>query len=282
MMLPLQRERIEERKTEISSVSSQSDLSLEELTQKQRIKNMKKIKKSSAFKRRRKAKKHEIGQTMKNYREILNNAQNIDTIGEVENESDTDREEDISVTINYYVGKENRKRLDEWLRPKDETYPISTDIIDVGVKKADDYNKWVSAIKALPNSSKRNIPINEYQKLVKKYTLLIKRILKNREEDKKCIQALLENNKHVKNFENEKKITFEFFEFEEDNTIFHVDLLFHLNDHLIFWNAKFDDLPIKYAITSIKFEIYGIWFDQSLKMEIARHAEEIRSKLLEK
>jgi hypothetical protein len=97
------------------------------------------------------------------------------------------------------------------------------------------------------------------------------RILKSGEEDKEYIQDLLENNKHVKNFIKEKKITFEFFEFQKQQNDCLVDFIFHLNDHLKFKNAKFDELPIKYTIAATNLEIYGIWFDQSLKIEIDRH-----------
>jgi hypothetical protein len=271
-----QRERIEERKTEISSVLSQSDLSLQDLPEEKRIMYMKKIKTSSVSRKRKGVKKREIGETIKEYNETLNNTQNIDTISEVDSESD--REEDICITLNYFVDQEIRSiRLNEQSLPEGSYEPVSTDRIAVGTKRADDYTKWVSAIKALPNSPIRNIPINEYQKLVKKYTLLMTRILQSEEEDKEYIEDLLDNNKHVKNFIKEKKITFEFFEFKQQNDHL-AEFIFHLNDHLKFKNAKFDELPIKYAITATNLEIYGIWFNQSLKTEIERHYFQIWGK----
>jgi hypothetical protein len=116
---------------------------------------MRKLKKLSAFKKRKEEKKPEISSIYKDYKENLEGSRSIDIIEEVESESGTDREENIYVIINYCVDKENKLTLDGFLQPKDETYPISTERIDVGVKRADDYTKCVSAIKALPNSSKR-------------------------------------------------------------------------------------------------------------------------------
>jgi hypothetical protein len=109
---------------------------------------------------------------------------------------------------------------------------------------------------------------------VKKYTLLITRILKSEEEDKEYIQDLLDNNKHVKSFIKEKKITFEFFEFKQQDDHL-AEFIFQLNDNLEFKNARFDELPIKYVITSTNLEIYGIWIDESLRIEIAKHWNKI-------
>jgi hypothetical protein len=135
-----QRERIEERKTEISSVLSQSDLSLQDLPEEQRIMYMKRIKKSSFIRKRKGAKRRELGETIKDYRETLNNTQNIDTISEVDSESD--REEDICITLNYFIDQEESSiRLNEQSLPKGVNDPVSTDRIAVGVKRADDYTK---------------------------------------------------------------------------------------------------------------------------------------------
>jgi hypothetical protein len=69
-----------------------------------------------------------------------------------------------------------------------------------------------------------------------------------------------------------------FFKLKGMMSIHYVDFLFYLNDHLEFENAKFDELPIKYTIISCKLEIYGIWFDQSLKMKIAQLSDEFTNK----
>jgi hypothetical protein len=141
MIHPQQRERIEEKKTEISSVLSQSDLSLQDLPEEKRIMYMKKIKKSSVSRKRKGAKRREIGETIKDYKETLNNTQNTDTISEVDSESD--REEDICITLNYFIDQEESSiRLNEQSLPKDVNDSVSsTDRIAVGAKRADDYTK---------------------------------------------------------------------------------------------------------------------------------------------
>jgi hypothetical protein len=290
MMHPQHRERIEERKKELSSMSSQSDLTLQDLSKKQRTMHMRSTKKPTVLRKRKSAKRYEIRKPIKNYKEEPNAKQDIETKREVESESDINKEEDICITLDYFVDqRESSIRLMSNVYLKSANDPTSTDRIAVGAKNAEEYTKWISTIKALPNSLKKNIPINEYKKLVNKYTLLMKRILENEEEDKEYVQDLLNNNIHIKNFKNYEKlekyqkITFEFFESKKEKDYFSVDFIFHLNDHFKFKNAKFDDLPIKYVISSTKEEIYGIWFDQSLEKQILRHQNVLfkRSELFE-
>jgi hypothetical protein len=109
--------------------------------------------------------------------------------------------------------------------------------------------------------------LNDYQKTVKKYAKVMKRMFEEPEEDE-YLQYLLDHNEHVKNFEKENKITFDYYDFLKVESAHSVDFIFWMNDNFKFRGAKFEELPIKYVISFSCLEMFGIWFDETLKKAI--------------
>jgi hypothetical protein len=129
-----------------------------------------------------------------------------------EAESDNESgQEEYYFTVPYYEEKEEEEegkgiRLNHDIYSTSTDNPIFTDRIAAEIKKSNTYTKWEAAIKALPNSLRRDI-INEYSRLVEKYERLMKEILRGEKEQK----DLLDNKKHYKNFVKRRKTPFEFF-----------------------------------------------------------------------
>jgi hypothetical protein len=73
---------------------------------------------------------------------------------------------------------------------------------------------------------------------------------------------------HIRNFKNENKVTFNVYSNFERNNVLVVDFIFYLNDHFTFNGVDFDELPVKYVISSLSLKIYVIWFDDSFKTRL--------------
>jgi hypothetical protein len=197
-----------------------------------------------------------------------------DNKGEVNNEFG---QEEIYCTMHYYEEEEEEKskRLNQDIYSWSTENPVVTDRIGAEVNNSDIYTKWGATIKTLSNSHKGNISINQYQKIVDKY----ERLMKKMSDVEKQQKDLVGSNKHDTDLVKRNKISFGCSEIEwKEGTPLLDDFLLYLNDNLKFKNAKLDDLPIKYTIKSMKLEIYGIWFDKSLVMEILRHWDQFMQK----
>jgi hypothetical protein len=60
----------------------------------------------------------------------------------------------------------------------------------------------------------------------------------------------------IKKFKIEKNISFTFYDILSVKSTSAVDYIFHLNDTFVFHGASFDELPIKYVLSSCILEIY--------------------------
>jgi hypothetical protein len=179
-----------------------------------------------------------------------------------ENENEIGQEE-FYFTVPYYEEKEEEEegkgiRLNHGVYSTSTDNPIFTDRIAAEIEKSDAYIKWEAAIKALPNSHKRNTIMNEYLNMVEKYERLMEKMSGGEKEQKDP----LGNNKH-------SKTNFEFYTAEwKEGQLLRDEFIFYLNDHFEHANIKFFELPIKYTIISCNLEIYWIWCDRSLITEI--------------
>jgi hypothetical protein len=206
---------------------------------------------------------NEEGKMMKKYKEELDGPKEDKTIKEEESSVDSDQEDSFYIKVNYFLQRENNVRLFNQFPLDNLNDPASTDRNTVNAKQIGIYSKCISAIKDLPKSPKRNVILADYRKIVSKYSNLANKILNSWAEN--GYSQELNVNMRIKKFKIEENIPFTFYDILTVKATFAIDFIFLLNDTFVFHGASFDELPIRYVLSSYTLEIYGIWFDTSLK-----------------
>jgi hypothetical protein len=216
---------------------------------------------------KRSSQNDEAKQMMKDYRDELDDYWDNESSDNSYHSDKDNNGDNFNILINYFVPRESSVRLFNQISLDNLNDPTSSDRNLVAVKDVGIYTKGINAIRNLPKSPERNLVLSDYQRTVDKYVNQMKRILENWDESEYSPE-LLENNVHIRNFRNENKITFKFYSVIHW-TIFHVQsVIFHLNNDFKLNGAKFEELPIKYVISSTVLKLYAIWFDDSLAFRL--------------